>query len=158
MQRLAREIMTRDVITVPPDMDLRELAHLFVESEITGAPVVDGNGSTIGVISLTDLVFYSTTRDDELIVDSYFYQNAKIQGQHVPKGFQVEDCNTGVVADVMTPVVHSVSERATLTSVARKMARNHLHRVIVKRGKKLTGIISATDILRAVGEQRAETT
>ena len=108
MQRLAREIMTRDVITVPADMDLRDLAHLFIQSEITGAPVVDTDGDIVGVISLNDLVFYNLTRDDELRVDSYFYQNAKLQGQHIQKGFQIEDCNIGNVSDVMTPIVHSV--------------------------------------------------
>ncbi|MDH3376978.1 MAG: CBS domain-containing protein [Gammaproteobacteria bacterium] len=156
MQRLARDIMTRDVITVPTDMDLRDLAHLFIQSEIAGAPVVDTNGDIVGVISLNDLVFYNLTRDDELRVDSYFYQNAKLQGQHVPKGFQIEDCNTGKVSDVMTPMVHSVSERATLPSIARKMANLHLHRLIVRRREKVVGIISATDLLRVIGEQRAE--
>ena len=156
MQRLARDIMTRDVITVPTDMDLRDLAHLFIQSEIAGAPVVDADGDMVGVISLNDLVFYSLTRDDELRVDSNFYQSARLQGQHIPKGFQIEDCNTGTVSDVMTPVVHSVSERATLPAIARKMARHHLHRVIVRRRDKVVGIISATDILRVIGEQHTE--
>jgi len=156
MQRLARDIMTRDVITVPADMDLRDLAHLFIQSEIAGAPVVDTEGDLVGVISLNDLVYYSLTRDDELRVDSYFYQSAKLQGQHVPKGFQIEDCNTGKVSDVMTPVVHSVSERATLPAIARKMASLHVHRVIVRRRDKVVGIISATDMLRVIGEQDTE--
>ncbi len=49
----------------------------------------------------------------------------------------------------MTPVVHSVTERASLESVARMMTRKHIHRVIVRKGRKVAGIISALDVLRA---------
>jgi CBS domain-containing protein len=144
----ARDIMNPDVIAVPSTMDLRDLAKLFLEKGITGAPVVDREGGLAGVISQTDLVYYNLTRGDELVLDSHFYQHARVEGQHIPKGFQIEDFNSGVVADVMTPVVHSVSETASVESVSRMMTRNHIHRVIVRKGRKVTGIISALDVLR----------
>ena len=148
MPQLAKDIMRRDVVCVPKTMDLHELAKLFLQRGITGAPVVDADGSLAGVISQTDLVYYNLTRGDELVVDSHFYQNARVEGQHVPRGFQVEDYNTGCVADVMTPVVHSVLESATVEAVARLMTRKHIHRVIVRRGRAIAGIISALDVLR----------
>ncbi|MCP3982393.1 MAG: CBS domain-containing protein [bacterium] len=150
----ANEMMTQDVVSVSTEMDLRDLAKLFLSKGITGAPVVDTEGNLAGVISQTDLIYYSLQRDDELVLDSHFYQNARVEGRHLPKGFQVEDCNTGIVADVMTPVVHSVSERASLESVARMMTRKHIHRVIVKRGRKVAGVISALDVLRAQAKER----
>ena len=148
MTTQAKDIMTRDVVTVRDDMDLHDLAKLLLEKGITGAPVVDGDGHLAGVISQTDLVYYGMTRGDELTDTSHFYQHARVEGQHIPKGFQIEDFNSGVVADVMTPVVHSVAESATVESVSRMMTRNHIHRVIVRRGRKVTGIISALDVLR----------
>jgi CBS domain-containing protein len=128
---------------------LRDLARLFLERGITGAPVVDEEDNLAGVISQTDLIYYSLTRSDQLVLDSDFYQTARMEGQHVPTGFQIEDCNTGIVADMMTPVVHSVTERASVDSVARMMTRKHIHRVIVRKGQKVTGIISALDVLKA---------
>ena len=148
MEYLARDIMNRNVIAVPSDMDLRDLAKLFLDRGITGAPVVESDGALAGVISQTDLVYYNLTRGDELVLDSHFYQTARVEGQHIPKGFQIEDCNSGVVADVMTPVVHSVAETANIEAVARLMTRKHIHRVIVRRGRKIAGIISAIDVLR----------
>jgi CBS domain-containing protein len=145
----ARDIMNPDVIAVPTTMDLRDLAKLFLEKAITGAPVIDGEGRLAGVISQTDLIYYQLTRGDELVMDSQFYQNARVEGGRVPEGFQFEDINSGVVGDVMTPVVHAVSESATVDSVARLMTRNHIHRVIVQRGRRVAGIISALDVLRA---------
>jgi CBS domain-containing protein len=148
MPYLARDVMRSNVITVPSSMDLRDLAKLFLEKGITGAPVVDDDGSLAGVISQTDLIYYNLTRDDQLTMDSQFYQSARVEGRHIPTGFQIEDCNTGVVADAMTPVVHSVTETASVESVARLMTRKHIHRVIVRKGRKVAGIISALDVLR----------
>lgn len=144
----ARDIMNRNVISVPSDMDLRDLAKLFLDKGITGAPVVESDGALAGVISQTDLIYYNLTRGDELVLDSHFYQSARVEGHHIPQGFQIEDFNSGVVADVMTPVVHSVAETADIESVARLMTRKHIHRVIVRRGRKIAGIISAIDVLR----------
>jgi CBS domain-containing protein len=148
MGYLARDIMNPNVIAVSTKMDLRDLARLFLEKGITGAPVIDENGNLAGVISQTDLIHYSLTRPDLLVLESDFYQTARMEGRHVPTGFQIEDTNTGCVSDMMTPIVHSVSERASVDSVARMMTRKHIHRVIVKRGKQVTGVISAIDVLR----------
>ena len=149
MEYRAGDIMSRDVISVPSSMDLRDLAKLLLAKGITGAPVVDDEGNLAGVISQTDLVYYNLTRDDELVMDSHFYQSAHIEGHHIPRGFQIEDCNTASVADAMTPVVHSVTEIASIDTVARMMTRRHIHRVIVRRGRKVAGIISALDVLKA---------
>jgi len=151
MKYTARDIMIKDVICVPQDMDLRDLARLFLEKGITGAPVLDGEGNLAGVISQTDLLYYQLTRGDELTLESDFYHTVKVEGRHLPAGFQVEDANVQSVADVMTPVVHSVLETADLEAVARMMTRKHIHRVIVRSGRKVAGIITAIDVLKVYG-------
>lgn len=145
----AKDIMSVDVVSVPQDMDLRDLAKLFLKQGFTGAPVVDGDGDLVGVISQTDLVYYNLTRTDELIDESHFYQSARVDGQHIPKGFQIADFNTRTVSDIMTPVVHAVTERAGLGTISKMMTSKHIHRVVVRRGRKPVGIISALDLLRA---------
>ncbi len=154
---VAGDIMKREVICVPTDMDLRDLAKLFLQKGITGAPVVDCDGNLEGVISQTDLLYYSLTRDDELVMDSHFYHAVRVEGGHLPKGFQIEDVNTGCVSDAMTPVVHSCTERASVESISRMMMRKHIHRVIVRKGRKVAGIISALDILGTVARRPTPT-
>jgi|WetSurMetagenome_2_1015567.scaffolds.fasta_scaffold738184_1 CBS domain-containing protein len=151
MKHTARDIMIKDVICVPQDMDLRDLARLFLEKGITGAPVLDGEGNLAGVISQTDLLYYQLTRGDELTLESDFYHTVKVEGRHLPAGFQVEDANVQRVADVMTPVVHSVLETTDVDAVARMMTRRHIHRVIVRSGRKVAGIITAIDVLKVYG-------
>lgn len=53
---VAREIMTREVITVPPGMPVLQVATLLRERRITGAPVVDEEGYVLGVVSELDIV------------------------------------------------------------------------------------------------------
>jgi CBS domain-containing protein len=151
MGYVAADIMSKDVFCVDKSADLRDLAKLFLSRKITGAPVVDGRGDLCGVISQTDLLFYQLSRDDELAVPSDFYSSVKVEGRALTTGFQIEDVNTATVEEVMTPVVHSVTPQTSVDAVARMMTRRHIHRVIVREGRKVAGIISALDILRVVG-------
>lgn len=51
-----REIMERDVVTVPVAMDQEEVAYVFKQQDLLTAPVVDGAGRLIGVITIDDIV------------------------------------------------------------------------------------------------------
>ena len=53
-----RDIMTTDVITVDPNVSIREAMDLFTSRRISGAPVVAG-GEVIGVVSATDLLQFA---------------------------------------------------------------------------------------------------
>ena len=56
MRRLiARDLMNEEVMTVPADWTARQLAEFLTDNEISGAPVVDGEGHVVGVVSLSDL-------------------------------------------------------------------------------------------------------
>jgi CBS domain-containing protein len=49
------EIMSKPLMNVPPEMDIRYCARLFARFDLSRAPVVE-NGEVIGIVSLTDLV------------------------------------------------------------------------------------------------------
>ncbi|EXI80557.1 MAG: putative voltage-gated ClC-type chloride channel ClcB [Candidatus Accumulibacter appositus] len=49
------EIMSKPVITVDPDMDIRYCARLFARFHLSRAPVVD-NGNIVGIVSFTDMI------------------------------------------------------------------------------------------------------
>ena len=52
----AKDIMTRDIITVSPTMTIRSLAMTLIKNQISGAPVAGRNGKIIGVVSEADIV------------------------------------------------------------------------------------------------------
>jgi CBS domain-containing protein len=52
----AKDIMTRDIITVSPTMSVKELAMTLIKNQISGAPVSGRNGEIVGVVSEADIV------------------------------------------------------------------------------------------------------
>jgi CBS domain-containing protein len=52
----AKDIMTRDIITVSPTMSLKNLAMTLIKNQISGAPVAQKNGKIVGVVSEADIV------------------------------------------------------------------------------------------------------
>lgn len=52
----AKDIMTRDIITVSPTMTIKNLAMTLIKNQISGAPVAGKNGKIIGVVSEADIV------------------------------------------------------------------------------------------------------
>ena len=53
---LAKNIMTKDVITVSPTMTVKNLAMTLIKNQISGAPVAGKNGKIIGIVSEADIV------------------------------------------------------------------------------------------------------
>jgi CBS domain-containing protein len=53
---IAKDIMTKDIITVGPTMTIKKLAMMLIKNQISGAPVAGKNGRIIGVVSEADIV------------------------------------------------------------------------------------------------------
>lgn len=53
---VAKDIMTKKVITITPTASLKELARTLIKNRISGAPVADKSGKILGVVSEADLV------------------------------------------------------------------------------------------------------
>jgi CBS domain-containing protein len=143
----AKEVMHRSPITVEPSMSLRELARLLIDNHISGVPVTDRHGKLLGVVSQTDLV----RRDREMKPSSEipsFYHNGEKEAY--TSGFQIEDPDYTRVADVMTPAVLCADEDAPVEDVARLMLSKHIHRVVITKDGRLTGIVTSMDMLRAL--------
>ena len=52
----AKDIMTREIITVSPTMTIKSLAMTLIKNQISGAPVAGKNGKIVGVVSEADIV------------------------------------------------------------------------------------------------------
>lgn len=52
----AKEIMTRDIITVSPSMKIKDLAITLIKNQISGAPVAGKDGKILGVVSEADII------------------------------------------------------------------------------------------------------
>ena len=157
MKRTAKDLMNPNVITVTDTMDLREVAKLFVEEGITGAPVVDELGTLVGVISQSDLVEHELTTERELTVEAPFYRRPYDEALSPSRGFQIEELPTDTVKDVMTPFLVTVEEDTPIRELAARMAKFGIHRlIVVDNDQQIRGIVTSIDVLRWVADSAGE--
>ncbi len=115
-----RDIMTTEVITVRPEITIKELLDVILHRKHLGYPVVD-NGKLLGIITLDDVRSVPRDRFDEV-----------------------------TVRDVMKQNLITVTPDDPAYSAFKKMGANRIGRVLVMDGDELAGIVSRTDIIRAI--------
>ena len=146
----AADLMNPEILSVPEDMSIRELARFLVDHEITGAPVEGEDGKLVGVVSVVDIASVASDdgrmRGDRSSPDFYVtgWEN-KVAIEEI-QNFRIENDELKV-GEIMTPEVFSVSEDARISEVASTMLRGHLHRLLVTRDDKPVGIVSTSDLL-----------
>jgi predicted transcriptional regulator len=147
------DMMTKDVFAVAPETSLIAAARLLANRHITGAPVVDPTGRVIGVLTLADLADPDRSRSDRLGSSLFYYRaHGQLQIAHGEAPVTAE----GVVGDVMSPFVLSVSAKASLLDAVRLMLADDVHRLFVLDEGRLLGIITTMDVLRAISNDVQE--
>lgn len=146
----AKDIMIPSVLTVEDDMSVQDAAQFLIEHEITGAPVIGSNGTTVGVISLTDIARESAERGET--ASNRFIRNFYAQGwEDELEPEEMEKLTLGggsrSVRDVMTPAIYTISEQAPVSEIAAAMIEGRVHRLFVTADDRLTGIVTTLDIL-----------
>jgi CBS domain-containing protein len=131
-------IVTREVVSVRPDMPVEQVIDLVVDNYLGCLPVVDEDGCPVGMITKRDLV--------------------EPLASHVQPGKP-----PATAAEIMLPIVLSLDEHATVLQAAAMMARQGTHHVVIVSPKgRLVGVISSLDIVRwlafndAVADDTAE--
>ena len=149
-----REIMTRDVTCVTPDVSVENLASLLLERNISGVPVVDAEGCPIGIVSKTDLLRELRNQGDCELVEPLRCRVDGIEAELEP-GFHAENVVRATIGDVMTPVAFSIDETETVAAAAALMAGEGVHRVPVIScdDGSVVGIVSSIDVLGWLARQ-----
>jgi CBS-domain-containing membrane protein len=144
----ARDIMTREVITIRPEASVEDLAKLLETHRISGVPVLDSSGALVGVVTQSDLV--QRSRDLDLppalnILDLHLFLET-------PSHFQkrLEKLLGDRVKDVMTENPVTVAPDTSAKEIAGLMAAKGVHTLPVLEGGKLVGIVGKLDLIRGL--------
>ena len=142
----AHQIMTRNVITVRADTPIREAAGLMLQQRISGLPVVDGNNRLVGIVSEGDFVRRSEIGTQRPYIGwlDFLWGPGKAALDFVRE-------NGRKVGDIMTTgELFTASEDLPLDQLVQLMERHNIKRIPVMREDALVGIVTRTDLLRAV--------
>lgn len=122
--------MQAEVRVVTSDTPVSEVVVSLADAQVTGLPVVDARNRVIGVVSSTDLIdAQAETRSAE---------ERQVLLEHTP------------VRDIMTPRPLMIESTAEVQEAARHMLYTEVRRLFVEENGVLVGVISQTDIVRAV--------
>ena len=144
----AKDLMTRDVITVTPQTEVTQIAKLLLENRLNGVPVVDQDGTLVGMICQSDLI----AEQKKLPLPSVFtildafipiYSPGKIEKE-------VQKIAAIKASDAMTSDPVTVGLQTGIDEIASIMVNKAIHTIPVVEKGKLVGIIGKEDILRTL--------
>jgi CBS domain-containing protein len=138
---LVREIMTSPAYSVHEDASLEEVLKLMATARVTGLPVVDGGRRVVGIITEADLL------KEELEPDPR---------AHARPARQPTESLLTRVSQVMTAHPHTVREDSDVAELAHTFASTSWKSVPVVRGDVLVGVVSRSDVIRAMSRSDKE--
>ncbi|MFO7191442.1 MULTISPECIES: CBS domain-containing protein [Thermocrispum] len=134
------DVMTTDVVTVPPTAPFKEVARVLVSRGISAVPVVDEESRLLGVVSEADLLVKESG-------STGWKRPAMIAGAKRWRKWAKARATTA--AEAMTPAVKSIEPTASLSEAARRLTEERLRRLFVVEDGKLVGVIARRDAVRA---------
>lgn len=147
----AEDLMSPAVVTIPEDMFLSAAAERLAESGLRGAPVVDATGHCVGVISTTDFLYpaMAKTASAPGDLDDVYFAPWRITDP--------TEMRRDSVRRYMNTPPSTVAPSTPIAVLARMMVDRHIRRlIVVEQEGKLIGVVSATDLLRALAERADE--
>ena len=175
-------IAQRELITLSPDMTLRDAAGVLDTHHIHGAPVLAA-GSLVGVLTAADIVNFAAsaptvpeldlvrvpedegdqaeTWEEDQPVSVYFTDFWDDAGANIveriraTEGPEWDVLAEHEVSEAMSTGLRTLQATTPLPEAADYMLRHEIHRVLVLDGDRLLGMVSAMDFLRALAAQQS---
>ena len=119
-----RDVMSRPVVSVGPDAQLKEVAATLVEHQVNAVPVVDDGGRLVGIVSEADLLTLE----------------AATGARPRPSSAR----------QLMSQSVYTVHQDTEVAAAARMLLRHNLKSVPVVAGGRVVGMVARRDLLRLV--------
>ena len=141
------DVMTTQVVSVRPDTGYQRVADLLVRHAISAVPVVDAQGSVLGVVSEADLLpklnYPDRVPAHPLLSRRRRAANRRALGD--------------TAGDLMTSPAETVAATATLAQAARRLEAARVRRLpVVDDAGRLVGIVSRRDLVRLYARPDAE--
>ena len=144
----AKDIMTKDLITVAPETEITQAAQILLEKGINGVPVVEETGKLVGILCQSDLIMQQKKLPIPSIfttLDMFFPLTSM---KHIEK--EVEKMTGATVAKIMTKNPVTIPSDMSIEDIAGLMVDKGFHTLPVVDKGKLLGIVGKEDVLRTL--------
>ncbi len=144
----ASDIMTTEIITVKKDTSLKDLARVLYENHINGVPVLDDDGTLIGIICESDLI----RKDKKLHIPTVVAIFDWVLYLESPKKIEkeIQRVNATTVEDLYTRNVITVGEKTHIDEIATLMEQKKIYTIPIMDGDRLVGIVGKADVIRTL--------
>ena len=143
----ARDIMTKDPVTVNPDTEIVRAAEILLEKSINGVPVVD-NEKLVGILCQSDLISQQKrfpVPSVFTILDGFIPLSS---GKDIEK--TVRKMAAAIVRDAMTADPVTVNPDTDIEEIAGLMIDRNFHTIPVVESDRLIGVIGKEDVLKTL--------
>ncbi|MBI5844540.1 MAG: CBS domain-containing protein [Deltaproteobacteria bacterium] len=145
--RKVSEIMTKDVVTVTPDLEIAKAAQILLDRRINGVPVVDGNGRLVGILCQSDII----ATQKRFPLPSFF----SLLDGILPIGSgrmekELAKMSAATVGQAMTEKPVFVAPDSTVEEAATLMVEKKFHTLPVVENGLLVGVVGKEDVLRTM--------
>ena len=141
----AEHVMTRDVISIDPDATVLQAARLMLQHRISGLPVIDKAGKLVGVLSEGDFLRRRETHTERRRSRwlEFLMGPGRMAADYIHS-------HGNKVSEAMTTDVQTVSDVTSIEDIVDLMERHRIKRVPVLCGGEMVGIITRSNLMRAV--------
>lgn len=148
----AKDLMTTPVLSVPPLTLVTDVAALLLDSRISGVPVIE-RGKLLGIVCGADLVHRAEIGTDGRRAHRSWWHH--LFGR-APMPTEYIRSHGKYAADVMTSEVITVDADAPLSRIIELFDTHHIRTLPVTSGADVVGIVTRSDLVKAVAEHRSE--
>ncbi len=142
----AKDIMSKNVVTISPKATVEELARLLIKHKISGVPVVDNAKNLIGIVTENDLINQNKRLHIPTIIrlfDAFIvFGSGRMQEE-------IKKMTASKVDEICTKEVVSITEETSLEEVATIMSEKNIHLLPVVRDSVVVGIVGKADVVSA---------
>ncbi|MDH3365815.1 MAG: CBS domain-containing protein [Thermoplasmata archaeon] len=155
--QLVKDVMTTTIITLSPDMPVREATALLAEKDVSGAPVLDGD-KIVGIFSEADILrsLKTTKKNLRLVFPSISSIGIAFQEELVQRELleAYEDIGSRPVSEVMSTDIHTIDANLTVKDAVMAMVLNDVNRLPVVSKGLLVGIITRGDVIKGFASEK----
>jgi CBS domain-containing protein len=143
-QAIAREIMSRPVITVSPDTPFRDIVTIMLRHKISGLPVVDEHGRLLGVATEADLLHKEEAPHPQPALIPWHGSSLRLE-RILDRHRKSEAMTAG---ELMTENVVTATEETSVHQLAHLMLARDINRIPILRDGLVVGIVTRADVLK----------